>query len=80
MMICKNAIHHISCEDIESLDRQTRKELKQHMKKCAPCREYAGQIRAIRRAFKRKAKGLDVSEAELNRLRSAIMECLPEEE
>ena len=80
MMICKEAIHHVSCEDIEKLSRRQRRDLKRHLKKCAPCHDYADQIRTIRRVFRKKAKGIELNETELEQLKSSILECLPEED
>jgi hypothetical protein len=80
MMICKEAIRHVSCEDIEQLSWRQRRALKKHLKKCAPCHDYADQIRTIRCIFRRKTKGIELSEAELDQLKSSILECLPEEE
>jgi len=80
MMICREALRYVACEDIEQLDRRQRRALKQHLKKCPPCQDYADQIRTIRRVFRKKAKGIELREEELAVLESSIMECLPEEE
>ncbi len=80
MMTCKEALHHVACEDIESLSWRQRRILKRHIKVCPPCKDYADQIWSIRHIFRKKSKGLKLDEAELKQLKAAIMECLPDEE
>ena len=78
MMICREAVHHVSCEDVEQLSRRQQRALKRHLRMCPPCRDYADQIRTIRRIFKRKTKGMELTEDELRQLKDSIMECWPD--
>ena len=80
MMTCKEALHHVACEDIENLSWRQLRILKRHIKVCPPCKDYADQVRSIQRIFKKKSKGLELDEAELKQLKATIMECLPDEE
>lgn len=80
MMTCKEALHRVVCEDIEELGWRERRILKHHIKVCPPCKDYADQIKTIQRIYRKKSKGLELTEDELQQLKSSIMECLPDDE
>ena len=80
MMTCREALHHVACADVENLGRRERRILKRHIKVCPPCKDYADQIRSIQHLARKKTKGLELTEDELQQLKASIMECCPDEE